>query len=54
MHLIQNSLHHQVANTLREQMFASVLAPGLFLDADLLELGALRELARSQRSRFAL
>jgi DNA-binding GntR family transcriptional regulator len=32
MRLISNSLHHQVADTLREQIFAGVLAPGSFLD----------------------
>ncbi len=32
MRLVPNSLHHQVADTLREQIFAGVLAPGSFLD----------------------
>ncbi|RYX98032.1 MAG: GntR family transcriptional regulator [Comamonadaceae bacterium] len=32
MRLVPNSLHHQVANTLREQIFAGELAPGSFLD----------------------
>ena len=32
MRLVSNSLHHQVADTLREQIFAGVLAPGSFLD----------------------
>ena len=32
MRLIQNSLHHEVASTLREQIFAGELAPGSFLD----------------------
>lgn len=32
MRLVQNSLHHEVANTLREQIFAGALAPGMFLD----------------------
>ena len=32
MRLVPNSLHHQVADTLREQIFTGVLAPGSFLD----------------------
>jgi DNA-binding GntR family transcriptional regulator len=32
MRLVQNSLHHEVASTLREQIFAGLLAPGTFLD----------------------
>ncbi|APW37688.1 GntR family transcriptional regulator [Rhodoferax koreense] len=32
MRLVQNSLHQEVASTLREQIFAGVLAPGMFLD----------------------
>ncbi|MDO9359310.1 MAG: GntR family transcriptional regulator [Polaromonas sp.] len=32
MRLVQNSLHQEVAATLREQIFAGVLAPGSFLD----------------------
>jgi DNA-binding GntR family transcriptional regulator len=32
MRLVQNSLHHEVAGTLREQIFAGELAPGSFLD----------------------
>ena len=32
MRLVQNSLHQEVANTLREQIFAGALAPGSFLD----------------------
>ena len=32
MRLVQNSLHHEVAATLREQIFAGQLAPGSFLD----------------------
>jgi DNA-binding GntR family transcriptional regulator len=32
MRLIQNSLHQEVASTLREQIFAGELAPGTFLD----------------------
>ena len=32
MRLVQNSLHHEVASTLREQIFAGELAPGSFLD----------------------
>ena len=32
MRLVQNSLHHEVASTLREQLFAGELAPGSFLD----------------------
>jgi DNA-binding GntR family transcriptional regulator len=32
MRLIQNSLHHEAASTLREQIFAGELAPGTFLD----------------------
>ncbi|RYG08580.1 MAG: GntR family transcriptional regulator [Burkholderiales bacterium] len=32
MRLVQNSLHHEVADTLREQIFAGQLAPGSFLD----------------------
>ncbi len=32
MRLVQNSLHQEVASTLREQIFAGVLAPGSFLD----------------------
>lgn len=32
MRLVQNSLHHEVAATLREQIFAGTLAPGSFLD----------------------
>ena len=32
MRLVSNSLHHQVADTLREQIFAGVLPPGGFLD----------------------
>lgn len=32
MRLVQNSLHHEVASTLREQIFAGELAPGTFLD----------------------
>jgi DNA-binding GntR family transcriptional regulator len=32
MRSVSSSLHHQVADTLREQIFAGVLAPGSFLD----------------------
>ena len=32
MRLVQNSLHQEVADTLREQIFAGQLAPGSFLD----------------------
>lgn len=32
MRLVQNSLHHEVANTLREQIFSGQLMPGTFLD----------------------
>lgn len=32
MRLVSNSLHHQVADTLREQIFAGALPPGSFLD----------------------
>ncbi len=32
MRLVQNSLHQEVASTLREQIFAGELAPGTFLD----------------------
>ena len=32
MRLVQNSLHQEVASTLREQIFAGELAPGSFLD----------------------
>ena len=32
MRLVPNSLHQEVANTLREQIFAGELAPGSFLD----------------------
>lgn len=32
MRLVPNSLHHEVASTLREQIFAGTLAPGSFLD----------------------
>jgi DNA-binding GntR family transcriptional regulator len=32
MRLVQNSLHHEVANTLREQIFSGHLMPGTFLD----------------------
>ena len=32
MRLIQNSLHHEAASTLREQIFSGELAPGTFLD----------------------
>ncbi len=32
MRLVQNSLHHEVAATLREEIFAGTLAPGSFLD----------------------
>ena len=32
MRLLQNSLHQEVAGTLREQIFAGQLAPGSFLD----------------------
>ncbi|HYW58057.1 MAG TPA: GntR family transcriptional regulator [Polaromonas sp.] len=32
MRLVQNSLHQEVAATLREQIFAGVYAPGSFLD----------------------
>lgn len=32
MRLVQNSLHEEVASTLREQIFAGTLAPGSFLD----------------------
>ena len=32
MRLVQNSLHQEVAATLREQIFAGLLAPGSFLD----------------------
>ena len=32
MRLVQNSLHQEVAATLREQIFAGTLAPGSFLD----------------------
>ena len=32
MRLVQSSLHHEVASTLREQIFAGELAPGSFLD----------------------
>ncbi len=32
MHLHQNSLHQEVASTLREEIFAGTLAPGSFID----------------------
>ena len=32
MRLVQNSLHQEVASTLREEIFAGVLTPGSFLD----------------------
>ncbi len=32
MRLVQNSLHHEVANTLRERIFSGELLPGAFLD----------------------
>jgi DNA-binding GntR family transcriptional regulator len=32
MRLVQNSLHQEVASTLREEIFAGTLAPGSFLD----------------------
>ena len=32
MRLVPNSLHHEVASTLREHIFAGTLAPGSFLD----------------------
>jgi len=32
MRLVPNSLHHKVADTLREQIFAGALQPGSFLD----------------------
>ena len=32
MRLVQNSLHQEVAGSLREQIFAGLLAPGSFLD----------------------
>ena len=32
MRLVQNSLHEEVASTLREQIFSGALAPGSFLD----------------------
>ena len=32
MRLVQNSLHHEVASMLREQIFSGLLAPGAFLD----------------------
>ena len=32
MRLVQSSLHQEVADTLREQIFAGLLAPGSFLD----------------------
>ena len=32
MRLVPNSLHHEVASTLREQIFAGTLVPGSFLD----------------------
>lgn len=32
MRLVQNSLHQEVASTLREQIFAGLLVPGMFLD----------------------
>lgn len=32
MRLVQNSLHQEVASTLREQIFSGELAPGTFLD----------------------
>ncbi|MDP3412045.1 MAG: GntR family transcriptional regulator, partial [Polaromonas sp.] len=32
MRLVQNSLHQEVAATLREQIFAGLYAPGSFLD----------------------
>ncbi len=32
MRLVQNSLHQEVASSLREQIFAGTLAPGSFLD----------------------
>ena len=32
MRLVQSSLHHEVASTLREQIFAGTLEPGSFLD----------------------
>lgn len=36
MRLVQNSLHQEVAATLREQIFAGLLAPGSFLDEPVL------------------
>ena len=32
MRLVQNSLHQEVASTLREEIFAGALAPGSFVD----------------------
>lgn len=32
MRLVKHSLHHEVAHTLREEIFAGALAPGVFLD----------------------
>ena len=32
MRLVQNSLHDEVAATLREEIFGGVLAPGAFID----------------------
>ena len=32
MRLVQNSLHQEVASTLREEIFAGTLAPGSFID----------------------
>ena len=32
MRIVPNSLHHEVASTLREQIFAGTLVPGSFLD----------------------
>ena len=32
MRLVQNSLHQEVASTLREEIFAGMLAPGSFID----------------------
>jgi len=44
MRLVQNSLHQEVASTLREQIFAGDLAPGTFLD----EVGLCEQLAISR------
>jgi len=44
MRPVQNSLHQEVASTLREQIFAGDLAPGTFLD----EVGLCEQLAISR------